>query len=169
MGRTGRWWYDANVSKLLGTMITTTSYGTWLPGDVRGYVERGVILGGNPKLLEQSTQLLSLSPVFFDTPEQEKLHLALVVAAKEFSYHLHAVSIESWHAHWVIAHDRDGVATMVGRLKTRMRQVLDRGRIWTSGYDKRFCFDRKDLDARIDYVQRHAGHRPIKRESAPTP
>ena len=44
--------YDAGVSKLLATMITTTSYGTWLPGDVRGFVERGVILGGNPKLLK---------------------------------------------------------------------------------------------------------------------
>ncbi len=91
-----------------------------------------------------------------------------VVAAKEFGYHLHAVSIESWHAHWVVTHDRDGVATMVGRLKTRMRQALDRGRIWTSGYETRFCFDRKELDARIDYVQRHAGHRPMKHESAPT-
>ena len=160
--------YDANVSTLLATMITTTSYGTWLPGDVRGFVERGVILGGNPKLLEQSKELLSSSPVFFDTCQQEKLCLALVVAANEFGYHLHAVSIESWHAHWVVTHGRDGVATMVGRLKTRMRQALDRGRIWTSGYDKRFCFDRKALAARIDYVQRHAGHRPMKHESAPT-
>ncbi len=62
---------------------------------MHGYVERGVILGGNPKLLEQTRELLSSSPVFFDTCEQEKLYLALVVAAKEFGYHLDAVSTES--------------------------------------------------------------------------
>jgi len=57
---------------------------------------------------------------------------------------------------------------MVGRLKTRMRQALNCGRIWTSGYDKRFCFDENELNTRIDYVQRHAGRRPLKHESLPT-
>ncbi len=159
--------YHAGVSGLLATMITTTSYGTWLPGDVRGFVERGIILGGNPKLLKHSRDLLSSSPIFFDTCQQEELFMALVSATKEFGYHLHAVSIESWHAHWIVTHGGDGVATMAGRLKTRMRQALDCGRIWTSGYGKRFCFDENALNARIDYVQRHAGNRPLNHESSP--
>ena len=29
---------------VLATMVTTTSYGTWLPGELRGYVDKGVIL-----------------------------------------------------------------------------------------------------------------------------
>jgi hypothetical protein len=29
------------------------------------------------------------------------------------------------------------------------------GRIWTRGYDKRFCFNEKDLKAKIAYVNRH--------------
>jgi hypothetical protein len=28
--------------RLLAAMVTTTSYGSWLPGDLRGYVDRGV-------------------------------------------------------------------------------------------------------------------------------
>ena len=37
---------------VLATMVTTTSYGTWLPGDARGYVDRGRILSGDPEKLE---------------------------------------------------------------------------------------------------------------------
>jgi len=40
------------TQNLLATMVTTTTYGTWLPGDVRGYVDDGVILPGDPTLLE---------------------------------------------------------------------------------------------------------------------
>ncbi len=29
------------------------------------------------------------------------------------------------------------------------------GRMWTRGYDKRFCFNNKELDARVKYVLGH--------------
>ncbi|NQT41273.1 MAG: hypothetical protein HQ581_27545 [Planctomycetes bacterium] len=47
------------------TMVTTTSYGTWLPGDMRGYVEGGKILPANPSLLDYARQRLAKSPVYF--------------------------------------------------------------------------------------------------------
>lgn len=36
--------------RVVATMVTTTSYGTWLPGDLRGYVQNNTILLGEPKL-----------------------------------------------------------------------------------------------------------------------
>ena len=29
------------LSAIVGIMVTWTTYGTWLPGDARGYVEKG--------------------------------------------------------------------------------------------------------------------------------
>lgn len=31
------------------------------------------------------------------------------------------------------------------------------GKVWTNGYDKRFCFDTDSLTMRIEYVKRHSG------------
>jgi hypothetical protein len=98
-------------------------------------------------------------PVYLSPREQAIAFDALRRAADEFGYALLAASIESWHAHWLIDHGRDAVARMAGRLKTRMRQALARGRIWTTGYDARYCFDPDALARRRAYIQRHRGAR----------
>ena len=113
------------------SFVTTTSYGSWLPGDVRGYVRRGVILPGDSELLEMSRRLMKGSPVRFSTAECDLLFAALVEACAEFEYRLSDVAIESWHLHMLLFHGDDKVETVMGRLKTRMRQRLARGRIWT--------------------------------------
>lgn len=84
---------------VIATMITTTSYGTWLPGDLRGYVRDGQILPGEPILLDQSKALLSQAPVYFTHPQIITLDFALRAAADEFGYVLTDLSIESWHLH----------------------------------------------------------------------
>lgn len=142
-------------------MITTTTYGTWLPGDLRGYVDRGVILPHDPDRLERSRRLMKTDPVFLSPREQDALFDALQRAAREFEYALFAVSIESWHAHWLIDHAFDAVEVMMGRLKTRMRQALARGRLWTAGYDARYCFDEEAVEARRNYIRQHHGYRPV--------
>ena len=38
------------MEKLIGYMVTWTTYGTWLQGDKRGYVKGGKILPGGDKL-----------------------------------------------------------------------------------------------------------------------
>lgn len=146
---------------LLATMVTTTTYGTWLPGDLRSYVRNGVILPGDPLLLERARSLLTSDPVFLSADEQEVAFESLVRAANEFGYDLLEVSIESWHAHWLVDHKYDEVKVMAGRLKTRLRQAIGRGRIWTSGYDSRYCFDDAAVDARRRYIQSHRGWRPL--------
>ncbi len=77
------------------TFITTTSHGTWLPGDLRGYVRKGITLPGDPKLLEQSRKLLKGNPVYFNERERDSLFDALADACNEFNYRLSDVAIES--------------------------------------------------------------------------
>jgi REP element-mobilizing transposase RayT len=145
---------------LLATMVTTTTYGSWLPGDLRGYVEDGIVLPANPARLEQATQRMNArSPVLFTADQQDKLFDALRSAADEFKYELTDASIESWHLHWMCRHGYDSVATMVGRLKNRMRQALNIGRIWTEGYYDSMCFDDPTILVRRRYIARHDGCR----------
>jgi hypothetical protein len=148
--------------RVLATMITTTSYGTWLPGDLRGYVQAGIILPPNPNLLEHSKRLLSKEPVIFTSEQQQMLFAAIVTACAEFHYRLLHVSIESWHLHWIASHGFDSVAVMVGRLKNRMRQALVIGRIWTEGYYERCLFSEAELDTAAEYVARHHGYRALR-------
>jgi REP element-mobilizing transposase RayT len=141
-------------------MITTTSYGTWLPGDLRGYVENGIVLPGDPARLEEATRRMGArSPVLFTANQQSKLFDALRAAADEFQYELTDASVESWHLHWMCHHGFDPVATMVGRLKNRMRQALNVGRIWTEGYYDSKCFEYELVEVRRRYIARHAGCR----------
>ncbi|MEM6333506.1 MAG: hypothetical protein AAF823_09240 [Planctomycetota bacterium] len=146
---------------LLATMVTTTTYGTWLPGDVRGYVEDGRVLPGDPFRANESKRIMRSGAVYLDEDEQDAALRGLIAACEEFGYRLIAVSIESWHAHALLSHGGDSVTKVVGRLKNRMRQAIGRGRVWAKGYDKRYCFSEAEVLTRRAYIQRHRGNRTI--------
>ncbi len=138
------------------SFVTTTSYGTWLPGDERGYVQHGQVLLPEPNLAQHAAILLKHPPVRFSYADKLALLDALTRAAEEFHYHLSDVAIESSHLHWIIAHD-DSPESMVGRLKNRMRQALKRGRIWTQGFCCRSITRLAELEDARDYLIRHEG------------
>ncbi len=146
--------------RLLATMVTTTSYGTWLPGDFRGYVENGIILPGDPNRVELAIQRMNgKSAVIFSIEQQRRLFDALRSAADEFQYQLTDASVECWHLHWIVEHGFDPVPTMVGRLKNRMRQALNIGQIWTEGYYDSRLFEESSVQSRQRYIAGHAGCR----------
>ena len=113
------------VERCEASFVTTTSYGSWLPGDVRGYVEDGVPLPASPPLATYATARMKGDVVRFSNRESDELHHSIVAAACEFGYRLSDLVLEATHAHWIVAHD-DEMEAMVGRLKTRMRQRLAR-------------------------------------------
>jgi hypothetical protein len=141
------------------SFVTTTSHGTWLPGDMRGYVRKGVIIPGDPKILALSEKLLKSKPVYFSLLERDRLFDSLVAACGEFHYRLSDVAIESWHLHWILFHDIDSIEKVMGRLKTRMRQALARGYIWTERYSAELLSDNEAIDAAQEYIARHDGCR----------
>jgi hypothetical protein len=145
--------------RLLATMVTTTTYGTWLPGDLRGYVDNGITLPGDPERLEQSTARMTGKPVPLTPDQQARVFAALRDAVIEFGYTLTDASVESWHLHWLIHHGFDPIPTMVVRLKNRMRQALNLGRIWTEGYYDSRLFQQPAVESRSRYIARHAGCR----------
>jgi hypothetical protein len=141
------------------TFVTTTTFGSWLPGDLRGYVRKGEILPADPELLEKSRQKMKQLPVRLTRDDQEKAFEALVAACDEFKYRLSDAAVEPWHLHWILFHADDAIEVMVGRLKTRMRQAIGRGRIWTEGYCAEPLFDDMAVQQAQEYIARHLGCR----------
>ncbi|MGD0461502.1 MAG: hypothetical protein ABSB74_03335 [Tepidisphaeraceae bacterium] len=153
-------YHDPMQPHLLATMITTTSYGSWLPGDLRGYVENGITLPGDPSRLALARRRMGDgAPVLFDPHQQRQLFEALCDAAEEFHYQLTDASVESWRLRWIVRHGFDSVVKMVGRLKNRMRQRLGIGRIWTEGYYDSLLFDPAAIESRRRYFRQYAGCR----------
>jgi hypothetical protein len=148
------------VERFEASFITTTTHGSWLPGDARGYVERGQILRPEPALAAYAKSQMKVAPVSLTEPERDNAFQALVGAAMEFDYRLSDAVIESTHVHWIIGHG-DEMEVMVGRLKNRIRQRLKRGRIWTAGYCGFELRTLKALYQARDYLSRHAGMRML--------
>ena len=142
------------------TMVTTTSYGAWLPGDVRWYVQRGEVLPPAPGLEKHAEALLKQPPVLFAEEQQSALFDSLQHACHEFGYRLSDASVECWHLHWIVMHD-DRAPTMIGRLKNRLRQKLDQGAIWTEGYHFHDLETNEALQAAREYIAKHQGVRML--------
>jgi hypothetical protein len=147
-------------SSPLATFATTTSFGSWLPGDARGYVDNGLIMPPRPLLHSHVQSRMRQAMVAFSPAEQDVLFDALQAASQEFAYQLTDAVIEATHVHWVIGHD-DPVPAMIGRPKTRMRQRIARGRIWTADYCHRVLFIEEELYQVRLYLTKHAGLRML--------
>jgi len=159
-GFPGPFGYSAAMpQRVLATFVTTTTYGTWLPGDARGFVEDDRILPSDPVRLRRAQSLMKNAPVLLSEAEQTCLFRALGAACDEFGYELTDCTVESWHVHWIVGHGFDAVPVMAGRLKTRMRQALARGRIWTDGYCHHCLYTMNEIEAVQGYIVRHSGCR----------
>ena len=152
--------------RVLATFITTTSYGTRLPGDPRGYVDSGRILSREFDRQSRARGEMWHAPVFFSAPQIIVLDFAIREAANEFGYTLTDLAIERSHLHWIITHGFDPVKVMVGRLKTRMRQMIRRGRIWTDGYCHRCLSTQTEIETARRYISRHDGCRLLNGQLA---
>ena len=138
-------------------LLTMTTYGTWLRGDRRGWVDNGVVFPANPEL-EATDQKRMKHPAFLFEPGQfipigEMIGRSLRERCK---LRFLALTVQTWHVHLVVAATEHAVEKIVKCAKDAVRWGLRPGRpIWSDGYDKRFCFDEESVFHRIVYVERH--------------
>lgn len=71
---------------------------------------------------------------------------------------VYALAVKATHIHIVVQNTRLPIGNMVAYYKKACRPAIKAtghtGKVWTRGYDKRFCFDEASLEARIKYVER---------------
>jgi REP element-mobilizing transposase RayT len=140
-------------------MITFTTYGTWLQGDERGFVKNGVTYAANQSLADSNKQNLSKNPVRFSKKQRAIAAKAICEKANRLNQKILALAVCSNHVHIVADYVPIPMGKIVSYYKNAAQIALHKfgltGRIWTKGFDKRYCFDEQALKSRIDYVNSH--------------
>ena len=146
------------MGKTLGYMVTFTTYGTWLQGCEDGFVKDGEILKACEKLEQANKKALKGDEVELGKQEREIARTAIIQEAERIGETILALSVWNRHVHIVIKEGGRPIDKVVNRFKTAAYYALrERGfrrKVWTRGYDKRFCFDERALKNRIGYVER---------------
>ena len=147
------------MAKTLGYMITFTTYGTWLQGDKRGFVKDGETYAANQSLADSNKQNLSKSPVRLSKKHRAIAAEAIFEKADKLDQKILALAVCSNHVHLVADYVPTPIGKIVSHYKNSAQAALRKaglaGRVWTKGFDKRYCFDEQALKSRIDYVNSH--------------
>jgi len=147
------------VAKTLGYMLTWTTYGTWLQGDDRRYVSNGQVLNGDKELFQLCEFLQKGLTVKLNYKEKQIVHNAIIKESKSIGQKVLALAVYSNHVHLVLEYIPKPISEIVAYYKKAGRLALKdagiTGRVWSKGYDKRYCFDEVTLNNRIKYVNKH--------------
>lgn len=145
------------MGRTIGIMVTMTTYGSWLRGDIRGWIEDGVLMPPDPIIEANDRRRMAHPPFRFDRCQLREVgHMIGRSLIERLNVTLLALTVQTWHVHFVTGATQHDIGDVVKCAKDAVRYGLRPGRpIWTDGYDKRFCFDERSLVNRVRYVQRH--------------
>jgi REP element-mobilizing transposase RayT len=152
----------------IGYFLTWVTYGTWLPGDKRGWVEhrRGWQLPDPVRELEAAARM-SEGACRLSAEQRDAVQRQIAETCQHRGWHLHAVNCRTNHVHAVVSADRTSPKKIRADLKawaTRCLKHQSRALANASGYDGerenwwaergsiRFLYDESSLEAAILYV-----------------
>jgi hypothetical protein len=145
------------MGRTLATLFTMTTYGSWLRGDARGWVEDGVIFPAEPQLAAWDRDRMKHAPYLF--PREQWLGVGQAIGESlrdRLNVRVHALTVQGWHVHGLIGATRHDVGEVIKCAKEAARWHVNVDQpIWSDGYDKRWCFQWPVAGARMRYVQRH--------------
>jgi REP element-mobilizing transposase RayT len=140
-------------------MLTWTTYGTWLQGDKRQYVKNGKTLDPDPKLQKANQKQLKNHEVKLSQPQRKLINEAILAESEKLGQKVFALAVCSTHVHILLEPITEMISNIVGRYKRAgtiaMLRMGFEGKVWTRGYDKRYCFDEDILKKRIRYIEKH--------------
>lgn len=161
---------EFNTDEPIAYLITWTAYGTWLPGDERGWNQRGQaeIQAPNAQYLKSAKARMKESPFLLTKPDQEVVENTIRKHCNIRKWTLHAVSARSNHIHVVVtAPDYDPV-TVTEQFKAWCTRKLKpsyqkRDRFWTDRASRRWINHEDDLDAAVIYVLEAQDRKGVER------
>jgi REP element-mobilizing transposase RayT len=145
-----------------------TTYGTWLPGDERGWIKKKEhgIQPADPRREQQARSRMA-EPAIVLTREQ-RLIVAQTIRdhCRLRNWSLHAINVRTNHIHVVVTADRDPDEVVnqfkawcsrrlsdAAGLTTRVAAKAGRRRWFTEGGDKEVINDVRYLHNAVEYVQ----------------
>src|SRR3972149_8575446 len=125
------------AKKLIGYMVTWTTYGTWLQGDKRGYVKNGKILPDNNKLKSANQKQQKFQAVKLNSSQKDIVRKAILQEAQKINQKIPAIAVCSNHVHIVAEVSSESIEKIVHRYKRLSTFVLRKagldGKIWSTG------------------------------------
>jgi hypothetical protein len=145
------------MPRTLGIMITSTTYGTWVRGDRRGWIDDGRLMPADLELEAADRRRLKHPPFLFERSQLRDVgHTIGTSLVTRMRVPVLALHVGAWHFHVVVGLQPEEAPTAAKCAKDAVRFKLRPSRpIWTADYDKRFCFDVAALERRVRYVERH--------------
>ena len=149
------------MASALGYLLTWTTYGTWLPGDRRGWVDRhrthgGVVEPPAAPLRVSAHQALAEPPFLMGTQMRRLVEQAIRTICDQRDVHVWALDVRSNHVHAVVIAPAFGPADLVGLMKTyatyALRGVARRKHYWTRYGSTRYLNTQASLEGAIRYV-----------------
>jgi REP element-mobilizing transposase RayT len=162
------------MAEPLAYFLTWTTYGTWLPGDERGWVEKpGQFRAPDVSLKRAARQLMTESALTLDVEQRRLVEEMIAAHCRIRGWHLHAVSVRTQHVHVVVTAPGRHPEVVMDQFKawcTRNLKELERSRRsaggkirqnwWTQRGSRRWLNDTESLDAAIRYVVEGQGDPP---------
>jgi len=144
--------------------LTWTTYGSWLPGDNRGWADsRGHLRAAEPARELQASRLLAESPLTLGVHQQWVVADVIAAHSNIRGWTLHAMSCRPQHVHVVVTAVGVSPEDVLSQFKTWASRRLKgasagdqtrsgRMRWWTEGGSKRWIYDVAELGAVVTYV-----------------
>jgi REP element-mobilizing transposase RayT len=152
-------YYSEMVKRIIGYMVTWTTYGTWLQGEKKGYVKNGKILAQNDKLKSANQRQQKYPTVKLNSEQKQIVQNSIIEEAQRINHKIFAIAACSNHVHIVAGVSEESIEQAVHRCKysatSAQRKFGSQGKIWSKGFDKRFCFTDKELENKVNYVRSH--------------
>jgi hypothetical protein len=149
-----------NTDEPIAYFITWTTYGTWLPGDERGWCHKGDGQLQAPNELLQEIALADMKePALELAPEQRSVVESTVARHCEIrSWTKYAINARSNHVHVVVSAPGYTPEIVRDQFKAWCTRLLKpthsgRTRFWTEGASCRWINHEDDLEGAIIYVQ----------------
>jgi REP element-mobilizing transposase RayT len=143
----------------LAYLLTWTCYGTWLPGDARGWVDgvtHEACPSAAPEREQQARQLMVEEAVTLNEAERELVAATIRDHCKVRGWSLHAVNVRTNHVHVVVGLSAapDKALRELKAWSTRRLKGASPGRErwWTEGGSKRYLWKEESVAAAIAYV-----------------
>jgi len=144
---------------VIAYMLTWTTYGTWLQGDRRGWVKDGLIHQGNPSLENTNHQNVKAKHVMLSKKQKVYAANAIINEAIKLEQEIFALAVYNSHIHLLLQNINLPIGKVVSHYKHAIRLNLQKqgfeGKLWTRGFDKRYCMDNKEISAKIAYIRTH--------------
>jgi REP element-mobilizing transposase RayT len=150
----------------LAYFLTWTTYGTWLPGDERGWVAKPGQMQPPDAQRRQTAERLMTEPALTLDPAQRRLvEDKIADHCRIRGWYLHIVNVRTQHVHVVVTAPGYDPKVVMDELKawctrrlkeqdqvSRSRTGASRQKWWTQGGSKRWLNDATNLEEAVRYV-----------------